>query len=139
MTMNETAAYITQLKHLIEKQKMEIESHKIIVEAFKKDIILLQNQLKESISLQKIIALMPGNIYWKDKDGKYLGTNDNNAKVCNLTPQEMIGKCDKDIHPAHISNKLEKVDNEVIASGIANFCEEEGPTVNGRTHTFLTQ
>ena len=42
--------------------------------------------------LENIIALSPGNLYWKDRNGVYLGCNNNMAKMVGLARQEVIGK-----------------------------------------------
>jgi hypothetical protein len=36
----------------------------------------------ELTTIKKILELMPGNLYWKDRSGKYLGSNKNNADNC---------------------------------------------------------
>src|SRR5579862_5591962 len=47
----------------------------------------------ENDALKSIIALAPGNIYWRGIDGKYLGCNISQAHALGLkTPDEIIGK-----------------------------------------------
>ena len=48
--------------------------------------------------LESIIACMPGNVYWIDKNCIYLGCNNNVAKILHLkNPAEVIGLTYDDI------------------------------------------
>ena len=45
-----------------------------------------------------LILESPGHLYWKDKDGKYLGCNANMAKSIGLkSPKEIVGITDLDL------------------------------------------
>ncbi len=57
------------------------------------------NAQKESESfLQLVIDSIPGVIWWKDKDSKYLGSSRNNALRAGLKEtREIIGKSDHDL------------------------------------------
>ena len=47
---------------------------------------------------KKIIDLLPGHIYWKDLQFRYLGCNSQQAMSLGLrTPQEIVGKTDYDL------------------------------------------
>lgn len=48
--------------------------------------------------LQNIIAHIPGAVFWKDRNGVYLGCNDNSAQDLGRTrPEEVIGLTDLDM------------------------------------------
>ena len=67
---------------LLEKELLEIH--------LKKEKELIYN-------FEYIIHHMPGYIYWKDKNSKYMGCNANLAKVSGLhDPAEIVGKTDYD-------------------------------------------
>lgn len=42
--------------------------------------------------LQAVIDAVPGLVSWVDKDSTYLGVNDHVAALCNLSPQDFIGR-----------------------------------------------
>ena len=53
---------------------------------------------KYKIILKNIMTNIPGNIYWKDKCGKYLGCNEQQAKYLGLQESsEVINKKDSDL------------------------------------------
>ena len=48
--------------------------------------------------LLDLMAVLPGHVYWKDKEGKYLGCNDLQAKTLGLVSRDdIIGKTDFDL------------------------------------------
>lgn len=48
--------------------------------------------------LEEIIAVLPGRVYWKDKNGVYLGCNDKQAESLGLKRgYEIVGKTDFEI------------------------------------------
>ncbi|MCF7859051.1 MAG: response regulator [Candidatus Cloacimonetes bacterium] len=58
----------------------------------------MENRLRKNRNfLLKIIDSVPNNIYVKDKKGKYLVVNYSQAFLYNSTPQEMIGKTEKEL------------------------------------------
>lgn len=45
---------------------------------------------------EELIHELPGSIYWKDKDGRYLGCSQYVADLANLeSPNDIIGKTDE--------------------------------------------
>ncbi len=81
--------------------------------------------------LKNIIDQTPGNLYWKDKEGRYLGCNTNFAKVAGLTsPMEIVGKTDQELFLKQIGEDrvkaLTDVDKKIIASGVARTIRETG-------------
>src|SRR3989338_4311177 len=80
--------------------KKEIDVLKTENKQLKKKAIHLLNYDTEIIPLKEIIAFMPGNIFWKNTKGQYLGCNNNMAKILGLTsPSEMVGKRLEDFLP----------------------------------------
>ncbi len=101
---------------------------------------VVTDQYSESISLKKIISLLPGNIYWKGLDGRYLGCNNYLAAMCNFTsPEEVIGKRLSDIFDPEIAEAVEKNDLAVMYSGTAQYYEEYGIDENSKHAIFLSQ
>lgn len=88
-----------------------------------------------------IISQVPGNVYWKDKDGHYLGCNETFAKVVNLqSPQEVIGKNDYDffLEPEYVE-RIIQVDKQVISSNKSIVLEEVGTGLNRQHATYMTK
>jgi len=42
--------------------------------------------------LNNILAIIPEQIYWMDKEGKIIGCNEQQAKVFGMTSEELRGK-----------------------------------------------
>lgn len=91
-------------------------------------------------SLEKIIAVMPGVVFWKSVSGKYLGCNDNAAKISRLNSrEEFIGKTIYDLFDASVAAKVDAIDNQVLNSQIEHVEEEIGVDVFGNAATYLTR
>lgn len=67
--------------------------------------------------LDSIVKSVPGIIYWKDKDGVFLGCNDYLAKVTGFSSiKKIIGKTDKELWP-EIADELRDHDKFVMKVG----------------------
>lgn len=94
----------------------------------------------DEISLRDILTLMPGNVFWKDKSGKYLGINNNLAKILNLSsPDDIIGKCNNDIMDPIYANGLDQLDQESMQAPEGRFIEESGIDINQQPAIYFTQ
>ena len=81
-----------QLLALVDDKENEISSLKTKLSLLEQNITLLESN-PGTFSLKEIIALMPGNVFWKNKDGVYLGCNNTLAKFLGFkSPDEIIGK-----------------------------------------------
>lgn len=98
-----------------------------------------QEVMEELNMLENIIAVMPGNVYWMNKKGIYLGCNDNEAKAVGLqTRQEIIGKRNADILGFVIPEFLDEVNKKVMESGNLVIAEEPAVLNDGTQATFLS-
>ncbi len=99
----------------------------------------LERMEKELVFLKKLINLLPGNVFWMDDHGTYLGCNINLAKVLNLSsPQDIIGKTHWDVLSANSAKLAEAADAEVIRSGQAHAEEQAGASSESEATTYLT-
>jgi PAS domain S-box-containing protein len=95
---------------------------------------------QEIAYLKRIISLMPGNIYWKDAKGRYLGCNNNLAKALKLnSPEEIIGKTDKELIGDELAQLLEPINQEVMEKQKEIAVEEKGCDNDGNTVFYLTK
>lgn len=95
------------------------------------------NQLPD---LEEIIALMPGNIYWKDRNGVYLGCNDSAAELIHLKNRhEVIGKTLYDIAPRPIAEEITRIDDEIMSSGRESCVEEDAFDLKDDEATYFTR
>ena len=74
-----------------------------------------------------------GSIYWKDKNGVYLGSNDNAAKAVGLAYEsDLIGKTDYDLFPVEIADEYRKNDLHVINNNVSLIFEEKSLSPAGK-------
>ncbi|MGD9108260.1 MAG: ATP-binding protein [Gammaproteobacteria bacterium] len=90
--------------------------------------------------LENIVALIPGHVYWKDKNGKYLGCNDEQARSLGLNSrEEIVNKIPYENLSTKEANRLKKSDNAVLKYGKTITLEEPGIREDGSTGVFLTK
>lgn len=85
----------------------------------------LEELKSQKFQLHYIIENLPGSIYWKDKNGVYLGRNaysHEKSKSVNIedntsTQDSPIGKTDYDYFPKEIADAYRRHDVEVMESG----------------------
>ena len=106
------------------------------------EILKLKEELdslrSENLILRNVIATMPGNVYWKDTEGKYLGCNNNMAKILGFhSPETMLGKKSKDIYNYKLK-LLDYIDTQVYA-GQEKYIEEQGFNLEKKPAIYLTK
>src|SRR5579872_4099386 len=94
----------------------------------------------ENDTLQNIIDVLPGNVYWKSVEGKFLGCNKNMAKIAAFqSHKNLIGKYTFELFGKTLSESVEQNDNEVIASGKEQSYEEKGLSIDNQPAVYLSK
>ena len=123
--------------------KAEIEKLKTENQQLKQKAIHLLNYDTEIMPLKEIITFMPGNMFWKNKQGYYLGCNNNLAKLLGLnSPAEIVGKRLEDfnyIHPFSDLEALNQVDQSIMESKKGQFLEEIGVNEHNEPAIYYSQ
>lgn len=87
----------------------------------------------------KIIEKLPGNVWWKDKELKYLGCNDRVLNILGFNSRnDFIGKTDYDFWEYNIASELEKADLYILQTGETINLEEIIVEHTGREAIMLT-
>lgn len=87
-----------------------------------------------------IIPLFPGHIYWKDKEGIYLGCNEEHARFLGFnSSKEIIGKTDFDLCWRAVAKELRAADKKVMETGKTELFEEPSFTIDGRRIIYLSK
>lgn len=105
----------------------------------------IEQQKSEIFCLHNVVENFPGSIYWKDREGFYLGRSfyllENmqitHFKASNLS-EDIIGKTDYDLFPTDVADAYRKTDMEVMKSGEELVTEETIPLPNGETRIQLS-
>jgi PAS domain S-box-containing protein len=97
-------------------------------------------QLREEIEeLRTVIALLPGNVYWKNIDGYYLGCNYNMAEIYGLSsPDETIGRSDVDLMGPELGEQARNKDLAILAGRQEKTMEELGFNADRKKAIYLS-
>jgi two-component system, OmpR family, aerobic respiration control sensor histidine kinase ArcB len=103
------------------------------------DITESKQKVLDNLSvLENVIAVMPGNVYWMNKEGFYLGCNDNEAKAVGLkSRKDIVGKRNTDIEGFVIPEALDPI-NERVFSGETVVVEEPAVLPDGSKIIMLS-
>lgn len=107
----------------------------------KKLMSKLSNISKDELiaQLEEIIALMPGHVYWLDKNNVFLGCNDQQAKDAGLKSRhEIVGKTNSDLLWSAEADKLNEINNYVMETGETYTVEETAEMLDGKG-VYLSQ
>lgn len=90
---------------------------------------------------ESILALMPGNVYWKDKEGRFLGCNNNQLKITRCSNlSELIGKTAKDhLQDKALAERIMQTDQKIMHDKKEMIFEETGIDEAGNPALYLTK
>jgi len=89
--------------------------------------------------LEQIIALMPGFVYWKDRQHIYRGCNTGITKLINLPNcQAIAGKAIYDFFEKSLADEVTATDEAVMSQGVEYSIEEEAVDAEGDYAVYLT-
>jgi len=105
-----------------------------------RDLALLKDKESAELTLANIISNMPGHVYWKDKNGVYLGCNDRQAKSLGFDKGvDILGKTDDELPwGGNIAKKFRQNDIRIMSTGIAEITEEPAK-MDGKDVIVLSQ
>ena len=90
--------------------------------------------------LLDLMAVLPGHVYWKDKEGKYLGCNDLQAKTLGLVSRDdIIGKTDFDLVSEDEASMIRQNDIDVMTSQCSKTLEEKKLLPSGEVLIYLSK
>lgn len=99
----------------------------------------IQEPAITAVDVNNIWLSMPGNLFWKDKEGVYLGATNRMATAIGLKAgEDVIGKTDYDLFPEQQAHLLRSNDQEIIDSGCSKIIEET-VTINGTDRIFSSE
>ena len=88
--------------------------------------------------LRAIVDNVGAGIYVKDLEGTYQLINGHAAQVLGRTVEQVVGRCDEDLMPPEVAERLRANDEQVLASGGPMRFEERYARGNGEEGVFLT-
>lgn len=105
----------------------------------KQEFDLHSSQEKIATTLENIVANMPGHVYWKDRNGVYLGCNNRQARSLGFKyGYELVGKTDFDLPWGENQAALfRQNDRHIIDTGETIIIEEKAQ-VDGENAIVLS-
>lgn len=106
-------------------------------------------RLEEEVNhLEEIISIIPGHVYWKDKNGRLLGCNNEQAasaglasrkNIVGLRPIDLIDKNLPDAERKKQAKAIEEVDRLVMDGDQTMLAEEVGLRSDGTQGYFISK
>ncbi len=91
------------------------------------------------IPINEIFNLLPCHVYWMDRNNIFQGCNKLQSESAGLkSPLEIVGKTNFDMPWKDSAEKLNQINNEIMATGIPKIAEEDA-ILNGKKVVFLSQ
>jgi two-component system aerobic respiration control sensor histidine kinase ArcB len=125
---------------ITERKKFEAALKELKDQTEATNVILLRAKEQAEFTLDNIVANMPGHVYWKDKEGIYLGCNNRQAQSLGLYYGfEVIGKTDFDLPWAKdVANTFKENDIRIMELGKTETIEENAQ-IDGEEAVVLSQ
>ncbi len=85
---------------------------------------VVEKDLQNRIKFDKVLLdTLPNPIYYKNKDGKFLGCNKAFSTLLNIPKKDVIGKTAKDFFAPEIAKRNEEVDRKLLSTLGTNSSE----------------
>ncbi len=111
-----------------------------ITEQKERDRKLLDAKEQADVTLENIMAHLPGHVYWLDRNNIFLGCNELQAKYAGLRNRyEIVGKSNYDMPWRDHADALNAVNNKVMSTGQEYSVEELNVAKNGSEGVFLSK
>ncbi|MDD5171087.1 MAG: EAL domain-containing protein, partial [Syntrophales bacterium] len=92
---------------------------------------------QSEIFLTTLLNSIPIPIFYKDRDGRYVGFNRAYEKFFGATKEKLIGKTVFDISPPELAKIYHAKDNELLESGVAQEYESQVKNTLGVTRDVI--
>lgn len=108
------------------------------------DITHAKQEIDDKLNmLENIIAMMPGHVYWIDREGSILGCNDQQARSAGLkSRKDAIGKYNRDlpwnINKDALVKELDSTNQNLMLNKTTYTAEEPATLSDGTQATFLS-
>ena len=108
------------------------------VETLRRRVAELEAALRESKArLQAAIDEAPSLIFVRDREGRYVASNKEFARLHGLEPQDVEGKTPYDFCPTDVADEFIAADRRVMDAGTSNTWQEDITYKDGAVRTVL--
>ncbi len=92
-----------------------------------------------ALSFKDIIEMLPGHVYWLDRNNVFLGCNKQQAEFLGFKDSsEVIGKTNHDMFYHDNADTCNQINNRVMSSGQLHHLEEPVTRADGKELVFLS-
>ncbi|MBA3535884.1 MAG: response regulator [Tatlockia sp.] len=119
-----------KLQCIIDERDAEINRLTALVE---QENLNFKNKVQElNDYYESILAVIPGNVYWLDRNNVFLGCNNFQAKDAKLeSRKDIVGKTNFDMPWKDQAEELNRLNNLVMETGMPHTAEEYAVTAHG--------
>jgi len=134
MEMTESALFDSSGKVIaVEGLSRDITEIKQVYENLKEEKRKFQ---REQVLLDSIINAIPDQIYYKDSQGVYLGSNQAFNNMMAMTNDELQYKTDFDLFSRQRAEKNQAINSKITETGLSAHEEEVIADAKGHEHTY---
>lgn len=87
--------------------------------------------------LQRLIDTIPNPIFYKDRDGRYLGCNQAFLDFIGTERQGLVGRTVEELAPADLAARYREMDEELLAGGGTQVYEHQVQAADGSQRSVL--
>ena len=116
-----------------EKLTGRVWSFRDITKRTQSEVALRENE----VFLKVLIDAIPTPVFYKDRDGKYIGFNSAFERFFGSTRKRLIGKSVFDIHPPELAKVYHAQDNELFNGGGVQNYQTQWKTSNGNVRDII--
>jgi signal transduction histidine kinase/CheY-like chemotaxis protein/uncharacterized protein with PQ loop repeat len=130
-------------KHLYLSHKLPLKdkNNKILgILGVSLDVTDINQEMIDKLEmLDSVVSIMPGKVYWMNRDGVYLGCNENEARAIGLASRrDIVGKRNVDLPGFLIPEALDPVNQKIMTTGESLTLEEPAVLPDGTMGTFIS-
>jgi PAS domain S-box-containing protein len=123
----------------MDKFKQKIERTDDLKTFIEQQQAIIEEKRAEIFRLKSVIEKLPGSIYWKDRNGVYLGCNEFVLKMAGARhDKEIIGKTDFNMPWKRYAEELRIIDKKVLKTELPVEIEESPVLADGQQVVVLT-
>ena len=134
---------IEKATFLLEQKENELSALRKQNQSLLQKLAVLDDKEEEIWRLTQIISALPGNVYWKDRNGAYLGFNENCKRMLQMTTdQPLLGKTVFEIlgpEFREIAENVHRTDEEIMSNEEYKSFDEAGFNLNKEPAIYLSQ
>lgn len=127
-----------ELENRVEERTRELANTNRVLEALIEERERAGVELQEKLHfIQVLLDAIPNPVFYKDREGRYLGCNQAFAAALGRRPDDIIGKTVFDLAPADLAKKYHEMDEALLLNPGHQVYEHEVVMSDGAAHSII--